>query len=63
MRGRAVHENHNPTQYIYSLLPLTIYLFILDACMGHIFKSTKGIEMNIGLKIDGIERKCTAQEP
>ena len=32
-----------------SNLPLTIYFFIMDACPGHIFKSTKGIEMEIGL--------------
>jgi len=35
--------------YLQSNLPLTNYFFIMDACPGHIYISTKGIEMKIGL--------------
>ena len=47
MRERAEHKKHNPTLYIY--LPVTIYFFIMDVCLGHILESTKGIEMKLGL--------------
>ena len=33
------------------------------ACPCHILESTKGIEMNLGVYIDGSERKGSAQEP
>jgi len=46
INGRAEPKIHNPTLYIY-YLPLTI--FIMDACPSHIFESTKGIGMNLGL--------------
>ena len=29
----------------------------MDACLGHIFESTNGIEMKLGLQIAGSERK------
>jgi len=35
----------------------------MDDCLGHIFKSTKQIEMKIGLQVDKSKRKCVAQEP
>ena len=35
----------------------------MDAYPGHIFESTKGIEMKLDLQIDGNERKGSAQEP
>ena len=35
----------------------------MDVCPGHIFESTKGIEMKHGLKIGGSERKGSVQEP
>ena len=49
MRGRAEPKNHNPTLYIHRVIsPLTIYLFIMVACLGHILESTKGIEIKHG---------------
>ena len=35
----------------------------MDACLGYILKSTKGIEMELGLYIDKSKRKGSAQEP
>ena len=35
----------------------------MDDCPVHILESTKGIEMKLGLQIDGSERKGSAQEP
>ena len=32
-------------------------------CPGHILESTKGIEVKLGLQIDGSEWKGSAQEP
>jgi len=62
MRGRAEPKNHNPTLYIHRVIsPLTIYFFIMIACLGHILESTKGIEIELGTYID--ERKCRIQEP
>ena len=34
----------------------------MDACSGHIVESIQWIEMKLGLKIDGSERKGYAQE-
>jgi len=31
-----------------SYLPINLFS-IMDACLGHIFESTKGIEMKLGL--------------
>jgi len=49
MRGGAEPKNHNPTLHIYRVIsPLSF--FIIVACQGHILdKSTKGIEMKLGL--------------
>jgi len=33
------------------------------ACPGHIFESTKGIEIKLDTYIDVNERKCLRQEP
>ena len=35
----------------------------MDVCPGHILESTKGIEMELGIYIDGIMRKDNVQEP
>ena len=35
----------------------------MDACPGHILESTNGIEMELGLYIDGRQLKGNAQEP
>ena len=35
----------------------------MDACPGHIFESTKVIDIKLGLQKDGSERKGSAQEP
>jgi len=35
---------------------------MMFACPGYILKRTKGIEIKLGLWIDGSERKCSAQE-
>ena len=40
-----------------SYLPLTIYLFIMVACPGHILDSTKWIEIKLGTYIDVNECK------
>ena len=64
VRGRAVHNNHNPILYIYSYLPLINHLFfIMDACPGHILESTKGIEIKLCTYIDVNERMCRRPEP
>ena len=64
VRGSAVHMNHNPTLYICRVIsPSQFTFFIMDDCLGHIFKSTKQIEMKIGLQIDKSKRKGVAQEP
>ena len=42
--------------------PLNLVFVIRDVCPGHILKSTKGIEMKLGLKIDGSERKDSAHK-
>ena len=39
------------------------HVFIIDACLGHILESTKGIEIKLGTYIDVNERKCRRQEP
>jgi len=31
----------------------------MDACPGHILESTKGIEIKLGLYIDGNGRRCS----
>ena len=38
-------------------------VFIMDVCPGHILKSTKGIETELGLKIDVSQGNGSAQEP
>jgi len=48
MRRRAEPKNHNLTLYIYSVISPSPF-FIMDACLGHISESTKGIEMKLGL--------------
>jgi len=64
VRGSAMHNNHNPTLYIYRVIsPLTIYFFIMVACPGHILESIKGIEIKLGTYIDVNEKKCRRQEP
>ena len=45
-----------PCKFI-EVSPLNLVFVIRDVCQGHILKSTKGIEMKLGLKIDGSERK------
>ena len=35
----------------------------MDAYLGHIFESTNGVEMKLGLYKDGSEWKGSAQEP
>jgi len=35
----------------------------MDACLGHILESTKGIEIKRGTYIDVNKRKCRRQEP
>jgi len=35
----------------------------MDVCPGHILESTKGIEMQLGLKIDNSQGKGSVQEP
>ena len=48
-KRRAVSIIHNPTLYIYWVISTLPFSFIMDACLGHIFESTKGIEMKLGL--------------
>jgi len=57
VRGRAVHKNHNPTLYINRVISPLLVFVIMDAGLSNILESTKGIEMKLGLKIDGSERK------
>ena len=57
VRGRAVHNNHNPTLYINRVISPLLVFVIMDAGLSNILESTKGIEMKLGLKIDGSERK------
>ena len=61
MRGKAVHKNHNPTLYINIIIPHN-HVFIVVACPAHIL-SKKGIDMKLGFKMAGSERKCSTQEP
>jgi len=50
MKGRVEPKNNNPYPvYLLSYLLLTTYIFIIDACPGHILESTKGILMKLGL--------------
>ena len=35
----------------------------MEACLGHIFKSNKGIEMKIGTYLNVDKRKGKRQEP
>jgi len=35
----------------------------MDACPGHIFGSTNGIEIKLGTYIDVNKRKCRRREP
>jgi len=58
VRGRAVHRNHNPTLFIYSVN----HFFIMVACPGHISESTKEIEIKLAPYIDVKERKYRRQE-
>ena len=48
-----MHKNNNPTLYIDRVISL--YVFIVVACPAHILLSKKGIEMKLGLYIDGSE--------
>jgi len=48
-RKGSAQEPYSYSVYLQSNLPLGIYLFIMDVCLGHMFKSTKGIEMKLGL--------------
>jgi len=51
VRGSAVHKNLLPC--IFTVLsPLNHLVFIMDVCLGHIFESTKGIEIKLGTCID-----------
>ena len=61
VRGRAVHRNHNPTLFIYSVISLN-HFFIMVACPGHISESTKEIEIKLAPYIDVKERKYRRQE-
>ena len=35
----------------------------MDVCLGHNLKSTKGIDMELSLYIDGSQGKGSTQEP
>jgi len=35
----------------------------MDVCLGHILESTKGIDIELGLLIDGSQGEGNAQEP
>ena len=61
MRGGAEPKNHNPTLHIYRVIsPLSF--FIIVACQGHILdKSTKVIDIKLGLQIDSSEGKAVHQ--
>ena len=63
MRARAVHKNITLPCIFIELSPLNLLFFIIDACPGHILESTQGIEMKLGLLINGSERKGLVQEP
>jgi len=54
VRGSAVHKNHNPTLYIYSVIsPLTIH---------NGFLSGPYLEIELGTCIYVNKRKCRRQE-
>ena len=36
-----------------------MFIFILDACLGHILESTKGFKITLGTCIDVNKRKCS----
>jgi len=42
---------------------VAIYVFIMDACTGHILENTRGIVFKHGTYIDVNERKYSRQEP
>ena len=58
MRGMAEPKNHNSACICMELSPHNIF-----SGPGHILKSTKGIAMELGLKIDGSMRKGSAHYP
>ena len=62
VRGRAVHNNHNPTLYITELSSIN-HFFITVTYPGLILESTKGIEFKLGTYIDVNDRKYKRQEP
>ena len=45
------------------LSPHNYLFFKMDACLRHIFESTKGTEIKLGTYIDVNERKCRRREP
>jgi len=52
-RGRTVHKNHNPIQYIYRVIShYPFFSLIMIAYPGHILESTNGIEIKLGTYID-----------
>jgi len=59
---RAMHTTINLPCILTELFPHN-HVFIVAACPAHILLSKKGIEMKLGLKMDGSERKCSTHEP
>ena len=57
-----MHKNIILPCILTELFPLN-FVFIVVACPAHILLSKKGIEMKLVLKMDGSERKGSAQEP
>ena len=47
---------------VYIELSLLNIVFVMVACPGHIFESTKGIMIKFGTYIDVNERKCSRQK-
>jgi len=47
MRGRAVHKNHNPTLYIYSVISPLPFFYIMDVCPGYILEVLKWLKWNL----------------